>query len=166
MAKILISGCLLGQKVRYDGKDCLQSHAGLQAVITAGNTVSICPEMAGGLPTPRPPAEIEYGKTVDDIFTGTGKILTDHGQDVTAEYLHGAQKTLELAIKHDVHVAILKARSPSCGSKHVYNGKHTGTVIDGMGVTAALLIQHGIHVFDETEIDQALEAYVSSTRKI
>ena len=146
-SKILISGCLLGQKVRYDGKDSLQQNSRLDEWKNTGRIVSICPEMAGGLPTPRPPSEI-----VGD------KVLTIDGEDVTAQYLLGAQKALELAQKHNIRVAILKARSPSCGSKQVYDGTHSGKLIDGMGVTAALFIQHGIKVFDETEIDQALNA--------
>ncbi|HEV2613838.1 MAG TPA: DUF523 domain-containing protein [Gammaproteobacteria bacterium] len=161
MSKILFSGCLLGQKVRYDGRDNLQTNARLQSPIKAGNVISICPEMAGGLPTPRPPAEIEPGKNVGDIFSGIGRILTNLGDDVTAEYLLGAQKTLELAQKHDIRVAVLKARSPSCGSKQVYDGTHSGIKIDGMGVTAALLTLHGIHVFDETEIDAAIDFLTS-----
>jgi uncharacterized protein YbbK (DUF523 family) len=143
----LISGCLLGQKVRYDGKDSLQKNSRLDEWIKAGKVFFICPEMAGGLPTPRSPAEI-----VGD------KVLTINGKDVTAEYLLGAQKTLALAQKHNIRVAILKARSPSCGSKQIYDGTHSKTLIDGMGTTTALLIQHGIQVFDETEIEQALDA--------
>ena len=157
MPKILISACLLGQKVRYDGRDNLQSHSRLQEWIKAGNVVTICPEMAGGLPTPRPPAEIEPQKTAQNIWDGEGEIITIDGDDVTQEYLLGAQKTLALAVAHGVKVAILKARSPSCGSKTVYDGSHTRSLIDGMGVTAQLLTEHGIHVFDETEIDQALD---------
>ena len=158
MPKILISACLLGQKVRYDGKGCLQDHALLQAWIKVGNVISICPEMAGGLPTPRPPAEIESGKTAKEILSGKGKIITINGGDVTAEYLSGAQKALALAKQNNIHVAILKARSPSCGSKQVYDGNYTQSLIEGMGVTAELLTKHGIEVFDETEIDQAIEA--------
>lgn len=158
MPKILISACLLGQKVRYDGKDCLQDNAVLQAWIKAGDVISICPEMAGGLPTPRPPAEIESGKTAKEILNGKGKIIAINGDDVTAEYLIGAQKALELVKKNNIHVAILKARSPSCGSKQVYDGNHTRSLIEGMGVTAELLTQHGIQVFDETEIDKAIES--------
>ena len=157
MPKILISACLLGQKVRYDGRDNLQSHARLQEWIKAGNVVTICPEMAGGLPTPRPPAEIEPQKTAQNIWDGEGGLITIDGDDVTAEYLLGAQKTLALAKEHGVKVAILKARSPSCGAKQVYDGSHTRSLIDGMGVTAQLLTEHGIQVFDETEIDQALD---------
>lgn len=158
MPKILISACLLGQKVRYDGKDCLQSHARLQAWIQAGNVISLCPEMAGGLPTPRPPAEIEPGRTAQEVLLGQAKVLTINKEDVSAQYLQGAQKALELAKVYDIKVAILKARSPSCGSKQVYDGHHSRKLVDGMGTTAALLSQYGIKVFDETEIDEALEA--------
>ena len=158
MNKILISACLLGQKVRYDGKDNLQTNARLQEWIALGKVISICPEMTGGLPTPRPPSEIQFGKTAHDVLNNQAKILTDKNVDVTTEYLWGAQKTLELAKKHNILVAILKARSPSCGSKQIYDGTHSKKLIDGMGITAALLTQNGIQVFDETEIDQALDA--------
>jgi len=158
MPKILISACLLGHKVRYDGKDNLQNNTELQVWIKAGKVVTICPEMAGGLPTPRPPAEIQYNKSAKEVLSGKAKIITIDGDDVSAEYMAGAQKALALAKQHHISVAILKARSPSCGSQQVYDGRHSKKLVDGMGVTAALLSQHGIQVFDETEIDQALEA--------
>jgi len=158
MSKILISACLLGQKVRYDGKDNLQTHARLQACIKAGNVVSICPEMAGGLLTPRPPAEIQAGKTAEDVLNGQAKIITVNGDDVTQEYIDGAQKALALAQVNNIYIAVLKARSPSCRSQQIDDGSFSRSLIDGMGVTAALLSQHGIQVFDETEIDQALDA--------
>src|SRR5689334_9310800 len=115
MPKILISACLLGQKVRYDGKDCLQTHNRLQQWIAEGNVVSICPEMAGGLPTPRPPAEIQGNKTGTDVLNGQAIVMANDGRDVSAEYIEGAQKTLLLAQTHHIKVAILKGRSPSCG---------------------------------------------------
>ena len=158
MSKILMSACLLGHKVRYDGKDCLQAHTELQEWIKAGKVISICPEMAGGLPTPRSPAEIQNNKTAQEVLCGQAKIITVEGDDVTAEYLTGAQRALALAQEHNIHVAILKARSPSCGSKQVYDGSYSRSLVDGMGVTAALLLQNGIQVFDENEIDQALKA--------
>lgn len=158
MPKLLISACLLGQKVRYDGKDNLQTHSRLQAWIKAGKVISICPEMVGGLPTPRPPAEIQQNKTAQEVLNGLAKIITVNGDDVTAEFLAGAQKALKLVQQHNIHVAILKARSPSCGSKQVYDGTFSRTLLDGMGVTALLLSQHGIRVFDETQIDAALDA--------
>lgn|SRR3990167_3569168 len=157
MKKILISGCLIGQKVRYDGKDSLQTNERLQQCIKDGRVVSICPEMAGGLPTPRPPSEIESGKNAESVLQFEARILTDQGTDVSDEYRKGAQKTLALAQQHNIKVAILKARSPSCGSKQVYDGTHSKKLVDRMGVTAALLTQHGIRVFDETEIDAALD---------
>src|SRR3990167_10244904 len=122
--KILISGCLIGQKVRYDGKDSLQANARLQQWIKDERVISICPEMAGGLSTPRPPSEIEPGKNAEYVFQFQGRILTNAGADVSDEYRKGAQKTLALAQQHNIKVAILKARSPSCGSKQVYDGTH------------------------------------------
>lgn len=158
MKKILLSACFLGQKVRYDGQAKLQMHPRLQTWIKEGRVVSICPEVAGGLSVPRDPAEIQTGHSAQDVLNGTAKIMTNKGKDVTAEYIKGAQKTLQLVQQHNIQVVILKARSPSCGSKQVYDGSFSKQVIDGMGVTAALLSQHGIQVFDETEIDAALDA--------
>ena len=158
MSKILISACLLGQKVRYDGKDNLQDHARLQSWIKAGRVVSICPEMAGGLSTPRPPAEIQNKRTGTDVLAGNGKIITNNDIDVTEQYIAGAQKTLMLAKQHNIRVVILKARSPSCGSTSIYDGSFSRQQIPGMGTTAALLSQNGILVFDENRIDEALDA--------
>jgi len=157
MTKILMSACLLGQKVRYDGGDCLQNHARLQSWIKAGNVITICPEMAGGLPTPRPPAEIQDHQNGQAVLDGTGNILTSNQDDVTAEFIAGAQKTLALAQKHHIRVAILKAKSPSCGSQSIYDGSFSRQLIDGMGVAATLLSQNGILVFDENSIDDALD---------
>jgi len=152
-----MSACLLGQKVRYDGGDCLQNHERLQAWIKAGNVITICPEMVGGLPTPRPPAEIQSAKTGIDVLEGGAKIMSNTGHDVTEAFIAGARKTLALAQKHHVRVAILKAKSPSCGSSVIYDGTFSRALIPGMGVTAALLSQHGIKVFDEDHIDAALD---------
>jgi len=161
MSKLLISACLLGQKVRYDGKDCLQTHARLQALIKSGNVVTICPEMAGGLPTPRPPAEIQRAMTGMDVLAGKAEVRTNQGMDVTEQFIKGAHKALALAQKHNIRVAILKARSPSCGFGQIYDGNFSRTRIAGMGVTAALLSQHGVKIFDEEHIDQALDALSS-----
>ncbi|MAZ78057.1 MAG: purine-nucleoside phosphorylase [Legionellaceae bacterium] len=162
--KILISACLLGQKVRYDGKDNLQSHPRLQRWIVEGRVVTVCPEMAGGLPTPRPPSEIQLNKTADDVLSSQGKVTTVEGDDVTAEYVKGAQVALKLAQDDHICVAILKARSPSCGSTQRYDGTFSNTLVDGMGVTAALLLQHDIQVFDESRIDEALDAALESAK--
>ena len=157
MLKILVSACLLGEKVRYDGKDCLQTHPRLQAYLKENRVIAICPEMAGGLPTPRPPSEIEPHASAAAVLRFEAQVLTNQGTDVSNEYRKGAQKALELAQKHGIHCAILKARSPSCGSKQVYDGTYSKKLIAGMGITTQLLSQHGIQVFDETEIDAALD---------
>jgi len=159
MPKILISACLLGEKVRYDGNGFAPSHARLQELIASGDILSICPEVAGGLPVPRPPAEIQGGHTGDDVLVGKAKLLTNTGLDVSEQLIEGAKRALALAQKHNIKVAILKARSPSCGSLEIYDGSFSGMQISGMGVTAALLSQHGIHVYDEEHIDEALDAF-------
>lgn len=93
------------------------------------------------------------------IFLGISmtKILTIDSRDVSAEFVSGANKALALAQKHHIRAAILKARSPSCGSSQVYDGTHSHALVNGMGVTAALLSQHGVKIFDETQIDKALD---------
>jgi uncharacterized protein YbbK (DUF523 family) len=144
MQKILISGCLLGAKVRYNGEDKLIEHQLVNQWIKEGRFVSVCPEMAGGLPTPRPAAEM----------TGH-QVLTKQGADVTAEFQKGAEIALRLCQQHGIKLAILKARSPSCGNEAIYDGTFSGRTIPGQGVTAALLTEHGIQVFNE---DQLLDA--------
>lgn len=146
MNKILISACLIGHKVRYDGKDCLQLNARLKKYLNAGKVIVICPEMAGGLSTPRPPAEIEQQKTAEEVLQFKAHVLTNDGADVSDAYRKGAEKALVLAKKNNIKVAILKSRSPSCGSKQVYDGTHSKKLVDGMGLTAALLMQHGIKI--------------------
>ena len=127
----------------------------------AGRVISVCPEVAGGLPTPRPPAEIIPDATAQSVLQGKGYVKNIHGDDVTAQFIPGAKKALRLAQQHQIKVAILKAHSPSCGSRHIYNGTFFDEIIAGMGVTAALLTQHGIQVFNERQIDAALDAAVS-----
>ena len=143
MQKILVSACLLGAKVRYDGGDCAQGSSLLDRWITEGRVISICPEMAGGLPTPRPPSEL----------IGT-KVMTNQGVDVTAQYRKGAESALALCQQHQIKFALLKARSPSCGNVQIYDGTFTSTKIAGQGVTAALLTENGIQVFNEEQLNE------------
>jgi uncharacterized protein YbbK (DUF523 family) len=157
MKKILMSACLVGEKVRYDGRDSLQNHLRLKEWMNAGRVLYICPEMAGGLPTPRPPAEIEPNANAEAVLHFRAKILTNQGNDVSDQFRKGAEKALQLAKENNIKTAILKARSPSCGSKQVYDGTYSKKLVEGMGLTAYLLTQNDIHVFDETEIDAALD---------
>ncbi|MDY0882497.1 DUF523 domain-containing protein [Dongia soli] len=154
MRKVLISACLMGEAVRYDGRAAGDGGALLTDWQREGRLVVICPELSGGLPVPRPPAEIRGGNG-SDVLAGSARIVTPDGDDVTENFLQGASATLALAQNHGVTVAILKQRSPSCGSREIYDGRFVGNRIAGEGVTAALLRRHGITVFDETQLAEA-----------
>lgn len=134
--KIIVSACLLGYNVKYDGKSNLNSE--LVNFLSNYEVISICPEVMGGLSIPRVPAEIK-----------NNKVINQDGLDVTNEYNLGAQKTLEIAKKENIKVAILKERSPSCGSINIYDGTFTHTKINGLGITAKLLKENGIIVLNE-----------------
>ncbi|GIZ12501.1 DUF523 domain-containing protein [Pseudomonas sp. NCCP-436] len=153
MEKILVSRCLLGQRVRYDG-GTHGPFSELQRWQAEGRIVGLCPEVAGGLPTPRPPAEIRDGRGAA-VLDGQLPVLTNDGQDVTAAFVEGASQALALVRQHNIRMAVLKARSPSCGNEQTYDGSFSGTRVEGEGVTAALLRRHGIKVFHEGQLDQA-----------
>ena len=153
MRKILISSCLLGRPVRYDGSSKRMHHRQLDIWMQEGRLVPICPEVAAGLPTPRPPSEIEGGKTADDVLEYTGHVFEQDGTDVSTEFRIGAGLALEIARTNGCQFALLKENSPSCGSNTIYSGSFNGQTRDGQGITAALLAQNGIAVFSEYEID-------------
>lgn len=146
---IVISACLIGKRCRYDGGG-FDQYPELSRLVEAGQAVPVCPEQLGGLPTPRPPAEIQGGDG-SDVLEGRARITRADGTDVTKEFLAGARKTLEIARKHGATTAILKARSPSCGYKHIYAGSFDGHLKPGKGVTAALLEAEGLRVLDEDD---------------
>ncbi|QYK04921.1 DUF523 domain-containing protein [Shewanella zhangzhouensis] len=166
MEKVLVSACLLGEAVRYDGKDNLVASSLWQGWQQEGRLVGICPECAGGLPTPRPPAEIrrppaEIVSSVADIQAphsqASIRVVTVTGDDVTAAFVKGAEAALRLARDANIRFAILKARSPSCGKGQIYDGSFSRTLTDGDGITAALLSRHGIEVFTEYQLQQLAE---------
>lgn len=148
---VLVSSCLLGENCKYNGGNNYE--AAVKERLKATEVVAVCPERFGGLPIPRPPAEIKGGGGAD-VWTGQAKVVTEAGEDVTAQFIKGAQKTLELAQKHDCKLAVLKARSPSCGCRQIYDGRFSGQVKPGTGVTTALLVEQGIKVINEEEIDK------------
>lgn len=154
--KILISACLLGNKVRYDGKDSFCDHPILQQWQQEQRFIILCPEMAGGLPTPRPACQIVGSGGGNAVLAGTARVISDEGIDSTPYYLKGAHKALELAQTHAITMAILKARSPSCGNSLIYDGSFSKNLIAGQGVTAALLTQHGFKVFNEKQLAEAI----------
>lgn len=148
---ILISACLAGVACRYDGTDCEKSR--LASLVEAGKAAFVCPEVLGGLPTPREPAEIQGGNG-DDVLAGKARVIAKSGKDVTAMFVEGAYKALELAQSMNASQIVLKENSPSCGSATIYSGTFTGEKIAGTGVTAALLRKHGFTVLSEHQLDR------------
>ena len=141
--KVIISACLLGVRCRYDGGHSRNETAVNQKKIY--QLIPVCPEESGGLPTPRPPAEI-VGGDGDAVLDGKAKVMTVDGTDVTGAYVKGAHHTLQVAQSHGATHVILKARSPSCGCGDIYDGTFSGTLTSGDGVTTALLKRYGITV--------------------
>jgi uncharacterized protein YbbK (DUF523 family) len=153
MEKVLVSRCLLGHRVRYDGGASGPFDL-LEQWIEEGRVVPLCPEVAGGLPTPRAAAEIPGGQG-GEVLDGIAAVITTDGEDVSAQFLEGARQALELVQKHGIRVAVLKANSPSCGNLLTYDGTFRGVRVSGEGVTAASLKRHGVRVFSELELAEA-----------
>lgn len=156
MIKILVSACLEGQPVRYDGKDNLLSSPIWHKWKQEARLISICPEVQGGLSTPRAPAEI----ISDPDSIHHQQVMTITGDTVTQAFEDGAKASVSLAIQEDIKIAILKANSPSCGNSLIYDGHFNGTKIPGQGITAKALSDIGIRVFNEDQLLQA-EAYLN-----
>jgi uncharacterized protein YbbK (DUF523 family) len=138
---LLLSSCLAGFPVRYDGGTATRDLA--MWLVARGQALTVCPEVMSGLSTPREPAEI-VGGTAANVLSGSARILTRSGTDVTDNFLRGAHMALGIALKNHVRAAFLKDKSPSCGAARVYDGSFTGTKITGLGVTAQLLTNNGI----------------------
>ncbi len=139
--------------MRYDGGCCRQQGL-IEKWQQQGRLVPFCPEVAGGLSIPRPPAEI-VGGDAEAVLRGCGKVCHRDGGDVTDAFIDGAERALAECMRHDIEIAILKEGSPSCGVAHVNDGTFSKHKIEGAGVTARLLVRHGIHVFSEKQIDEA-----------
>ncbi len=148
---ILISACLLGRNVKYSGGNNLCPW--LAKYYNTEQFIAVCPECFGALPIPRPPAEIQSGSG-EDVLKGTARVTDKEGKDVTAAFISGAEKALQLAKKHHASCAILKARSPSCGCGTIYDGTFGGGKKQGSGVAVALLMQNGIKVYTEETITE------------
>lgn len=143
MEKILISACLIGDKTKYDGKS--NYHPLVKELLEKYELVPFCPEVEGGLPTPRQPSEI-----VKD------RVMSSQGKDVTNNFVSGAKKALMICQYLGIKTAILKEGSPSCGLNQVYDGTFSGKKIKGSGITAQLLIKNGIKVITENDIENFL----------
>ena len=146
MKKILVSGCLYGWHCRYNAVDIPCTDPRFLQWKEEGRLVPVCPEVFGGLETPRPDSQ-----RIGD------KVIACTGEDVTAEYEAGALEAVRLAGEHQVVCAIMAQDSPSCGSKQIYDGTFTDTKIDGQGRAVQLLREAGFTVFDQYDIDAAIE---------
>lgn len=155
LPRVLVSACLLGQAVRHDGRDKHCTHPALQRWLAAGQVLPLCPEIAGGLPVPRPPAEIAGAAGGAQVLAGSARVVDVHGADVSAAFVAGAEHALQQALAHGVRVAVLKEGSPSCGSSFSHDGSFSGTRVPLPGVTTARLRAAGILVFSELELDAA-----------
>lgn len=163
MEKILVSACLVGERVRYNGiVNSFESHV-LKSWNRRGWVVAICPEVAGGLSVPRPSSEISNGDG-SQVLNGHKTVININRQDVTKIFLYGAQKALELSSLLGIRLAILKEGSPSCGSGYIYDGSFSGIKKPGKGVAATLLEENGIRIFSEREIPEA-EKYLNKKRR-
>lgn len=144
----LVSACLAGRRCRYDGKDSRVEW--VADLVSLGEAMAVCPEVLGGLPTPRAPSE-RVGS----------RVVSAEGADVTAAFARGAYEALRVCQEHRCTVAILKARSPSCGCGHIYDGTFSGVLAKGNGVFADLLLGQGIPV--RTEEDGPERAHLAPT---
>ncbi|MGM0518259.1 MAG: DUF523 domain-containing protein [Campylobacterota bacterium] len=159
--KILISACLLGEDVRYDGGNSsiafepsftFSQKELFMDILCENEIFSICPEVSGGLGIPRQPAEIT---SANKPF----KVVNRLNEDVTVNFLMGAKNSLELCQNENIKVALFKSKSPSCGNSEVYDGTFSSNLIKGQGLTAKLLEENGIKVFNENQLKQ-LKSFV------
>ncbi|NKX45363.1 DUF523 domain-containing protein [Roseicyclus persicicus] len=164
MERILVSACLMGATVRYDGRAKDPGTALVARWQAEGRLVALCPELAGGLPVPRLPAEIEAGATGADVAAGRARIVDRAGADVTGAFLDGAQAALRLARDAGLRFALLTEGSPSCGVRRIHAGRFDGTTRPGEGVVAATLRAAGIAVYSHEEA-AALAAALDAAEK-
>jgi len=163
--KILVSSCLLGEDVRYDGnnssiafnpKVSFSLKEMFMDILCENEIYSFCPEVAGGLGIPRNPAEI--------IKNDKPFIVKDNQEnDVTINFLLGAKKALDICLEENIKVALLKANSPSCGNINIYDGNFSGNLIEGQGLTARLLVESDIVVFNETQLKE-LQKFIKANK--
>lgn len=144
MEKVLVSACLIGNNCKYNGKN--NRNEKIIEFLKDKEVILVCPEVMGGLSTPRLKSEIV-------VSNKELKVLNEEGNDVTSNFVMGAQIALKRAQANNVKLAILKEKSPSCGVKKIYNGEFNGTKVDGSGVFSRLLIEKGIKVLTEEDFD-------------
>jgi uncharacterized protein YbbK (DUF523 family) len=152
---ILVSACLLGTNCKYSGGNNLTSK--VLELMKEHTIIPVCPEQLGGLTTPRKPCEIQAGGG-SEVLAGHAKVLNNIGEDVTEQFAKGARETLNIAKLCGCTAAILKAKSPSCGCRTIYDGSFSGRIKEGSGVTAQLLLDNGIEVMTDIDFEKGLRS--------
>ena len=150
--KIMVSACLAGENCKYNGGN--NRNEKVLRLIEGNEVVTVCPEQLGGLPTPRVPSEIK-----------DGVVTARDGRIVDKEFRAGAVKCLEIAMREQPDLIVLKSRSPSCGVKQRYDGTFSGALVDGAGVTAQLLMENGFRCVDAEDLAEACESVPGFRRK-
>ncbi len=143
MKKMIMSACLAGENCKYSGGNNRIEDEYILGLVKKDHVILVCPEVMGGLEIPRAPGEIR-----------SGRVYTDEGRDVTAEYRRGAEMTLAIAEENDVIVCLMKERSPSCGVHMIYDGTFSGTKIPGSGICSAMLREAGYDIHSEFELEE------------
>jgi len=156
MKKILVSACLLGCKVRYDGSAVKVDNRLFEQLSLTYELLSFCPEVQAGLPTPRAAAEIQ-GESGEAVLQGSAQVVGIDNIDVSDYFCRGAQMALTRCVNEKIECAILNESSPSCGSETIYDGQFIGQKKAGKGVTAALLDQHGIRLYNQHNMMELLK---------
>lgn len=144
--KIIVSACLLGENCKYNGGN--NKCDDIIALAEKFEIIPVCPECFGGLPIPRVPSEIR-----------DGRVYSKTGEDLTEEFLSGAEQTLYIAKEANAPCAVLKENSPSCGFGKIYDGTFSGNKIDGNGITAQLLYDNEIQIFGESQVKRLINLY-------
>ncbi len=145
----LISACLLGVKCRWNGKDNRNEKA--LELVKKEILIPVCPEQLGGLSTPRTRQEIQGGEG-KDVLAKRAKVINDDGDDVTEQFIKGAEETLKIALIYQVKEFIGKSFSPSCSGSKIYDGTFSGKLLNGRGITAELLMRNGIIIREEEDL--------------
>lgn len=145
---IIASACLLGLNTNYRGEN--SCHKSMIQLLSQRKVIPVCPEQLGGCPTPRPPAEITGG-TAEAVLDGKARVVRIDGEDVTKEFIQGAQEVLKICLEVKPGSVVFKENSPSCGVYSIYDGTHSGVQVPGCGVTTELLRREGFNVISEKD---------------
>ena len=156
MIKILVSACLVGETVQYDGRKIPVDSPILAQWLEEGRVISYCPEVAGGMPVPRLPAEIQSGDG-RDVLTGKAKIMNTDQVEVTDHFLQGARSVVPFLEDNLIKMAVLKSLSPACSIYNIYDGSFSRKIRSGAGVLATFLHDYPVQLFNEFELESAFK---------